>query len=389
MDGSRKPPARRPRALLYGVSTDLMRAPPTLLARAGFAVTLLTSNRRLRRCRNVAHRIEVERRADVAARAVAEARNGYDLVVACDDHVLHDVMLMQVPVADKLRVLPVTSERGLAHIASKIGLSRVLTEAGVTTPAYAVAEERSRLPVAIARLGYPVVVKTDFSMGGSAVVALRSPADLARLRPDFRFPAVVQRLVQGALVDCSAVFHAGELVTFSHATMLALERRGYGPSTVRSYWTRAESDPDLVATMRRFGHALDADGFVNASAIRSAADGQLYIFEADMRPNVWIEYPRFYGSDPAIALARAHGLPLPARPAAPVDRPEFVEMAYLPRLPLLDVLLNRYGCRTQFEDYLRCGIAGELLLRWITSFHPRARARRVVAALQKLLPARA
>lgn len=117
----------------------------------------------------------------------------------------------------------------------------------------------------------------------------------------------------------------------------------------------------LVAALRQLGQALDADGFSNITAMKSHADGQYYFVEADMRPNAWIDFPRHFGNNPAVAIAAAFGLPKVApRPfATPV--PEHMVLAYLPRLKLWEALTNRYNCRLHFDDYWQRGVAYDRL----------------------------
>lgn len=347
----------RPKALVYGRAGDLLVPVPALLTRAGFDVTLVTTVQRFKALKHVA-RCVIVRLSDLVPTVVAELEQGYELVVAGDDVALRMVRDADLPLDVRLRLLPIASERGLEHLASKIGLSRVFAAAGVNTPEFSVVAERHDLAGAIAPLGYPVMLKTDFGMASKAVVRLDSEADLKALRADFEFPALVQRAIDGRVHDCSGFFRAGKpiAVTFSSFT-------GMGLSVVRTYVTRPEQDASFMAELGAIGQALDANGFVSLSAIRSEADGRLYFFEADMRPTVWVEYPKHFGADPALRIAAAFGLPLPAS-RQPSIVPQTMELAFGPRLSWFDVVLNRYNCRGTYDDYLGQGL---LLLTFQTS----------------------
>ncbi|MEO6395086.1 MAG: hypothetical protein ABIO40_04170 [Devosia sp.] len=339
------------RALVYGRNRDLMQAVPTLLSRAGLAVTLLTADRQLRTCRNVSRFIAVERLADIVPRAAEEAASGYDLVVAGDDDTLRAVRLSGLGTEDKLRLLPICSEGGLGHIASKIGLSHALAEADVNTPVFAVAETPDRLPAAIAQIGYPLMLKADYGMAGNQVFAVESEADLEEAEVRLRYPALVQRRMEGELIDCSGFFHQRKPVAISLSTIIKAQNRGRGPSVYRQYVTHPERDAGLIAALQRIGRALDADGFVSLSAIRAKADGRLYFFEADMRPTTWVEHPKYFGADPAISIAAAYDLPPPSGKGAGTSEAETIVLGFLPRVPILDVLRNTANCRAHYENY--------------------------------------
>ncbi len=355
----------RPRALVIARGPDIVVAVPALLDRAGFEVTLVTQRAEMRALRHVARFIRVRRATQVVPRALAELARGYALVVPTDDLVLQAVKGADLPLADKLQLLPIMSERGLGHIASKIGLSQALAAGGVTTPEFRIVGERSGLPAALADLGYPAMVKSDFGGGSKNVVRLDRPADLEALRPNFPFPAIVQRAIDGPTIDNSCFFKNGEPLYITNATTEATTgRNGMGLTRARRYTTRAERDTELVEQLRRLGRALDANGFVSLGAIRSNADGKLYFYEADMRPTVWVEHGKYYGEDPAAAIARGFGLPGVPPPTTRTAWPDEVVLAHGPRLTTVDVLRNRYGWRGNFENYLGRGVLWDRFDRW-------------------------
>jgi hypothetical protein len=341
--------ASKPKAIVFGHSPGLLAPMPTLLSRAGFSVTVITSLSSFKRCRNVERLVILRDQTEVLPRVLEEiAMQDYTLIVPGDDDILLELRKARIPAALKLRMLPVCAERALGHIASKIGLSRALEAGGVPTPPYATAVNRNELPDAIARLGYPVIVKSDFGAGGWKVRRLSGPDDLAGFDPDFVFPAVVQRVIEGELFDYSGFYRNGALVYFTEAKVLGAQRNGWGQSFLRRYTT--QPDAQAASHARRLGQALDIDGFSNVSAIKDA-DGKLWFFEADLRPNAWVEIPKHFGCDPAVRIAEAFGLPPPPEPH-PGPVPDHMDIALGIRMKLTDLIVNRYNWRAYYEDYL-------------------------------------
>ena len=363
------------RALVFGSRWSTIEPVPALLSRAGFEVTLLSSNPRLRRCLHVTRFVFASSQSSLVGQALDELAHGYDLVVPGDDWALRDVRRAPWPVEDKLRLLPVSSPRGIGHIASKIGLSRALTTGGVLTPAFAVAENSCELEAALVSVGLPAMLKADFGAGGLLVVPVARHADIASALDILPFPLLVQRRINGLLVDCSGFFRNGEPVTFSRSVSIESMRRGLGPSVLRRYDTGGGQDQSQRSLLSGVGHALDANGFVSLSAIRSQ-DGRLHFFEADMRPNVWAEYPKYFGGDPAVAIARAYRHTLPPQPAAKTAQPETVMLPYLPRMRTIDILRNRHDCRACYENYAQRHILIDRVVDYFGGFT----LRRIVAA---------
>ncbi len=154
------------------------------------------------------------------------------------------------------------------------------------------------------------------------------------------------------MLDLGGFFREGELVFFSKSTFLKMEAGPFSPSSVRRYDTGARDCSALRQALSTLGEALGIDGFVNVSAVQSDSDGQVYFFEADLRPTVWVEHPRFFGDDPAVAIAAAFGMPRPSDVALPASSDRQIELSYLPRLSPLSIATNRYNCRAHYPNYL-------------------------------------
>jgi hypothetical protein len=246
-------------------------------------------------------------------------------------------------------LLPVCSAHDLMHVGSKFGLSRVFANANILTPDWEIVSSGDELRSAIARIGLPVLLKADTGGGGSGVKDFdQHQSDLSTLT----FPLMVQKKIDGRLLDLSGIFIKGRPAFFSVSEVLRSVPEPYGPSAVRRYFPGKQNEPELLAVMARLGDALGADGFCNISAIQDSSDKRIYFIEADLRPNVWIEYPRYYGEDPALYVRRSfENGNLDSGASGSARQP--VLMGFLPRLSVGEIALNKYNCRSHYQNY--CG----------------------------------
>lgn len=300
---------KRYQALLIGHGEGLMQGVPGLLDRAGFAVDVLTSSlrfttRHARRLRKV-HSPEL-----LVPTALTLDLDSYDLVVVADDPTLREIMTAKVPDAHKLRLLPVCDVEGFGHVGSKVGLSHVLKDAGISTPGFSVIHDETQLDTMVASLSEPVMLKIDQSGGGSGVFLIGpGEPDVKAVVEDLKrrsqvFPLLAQQHIEGDLLDLSSFYQFGELVCTSYSVVDAVVSNAYGPSSVRTYSQLSIVPDEVFQLLRDLGRALSAHGFVNIACIREVTTGKLYIIEADMRPTVWVDYARYLGDDHAVAIRR-------------------------------------------------------------------------------------
>lgn len=363
------------RALVYGLSSEGMETVPPLLARAGFEVTLIGRNAKNASSDHVTKFLLETTSIAIVDTALAEASKGYDLVVACDDEIIRDVKQSALAVADKLCLLPTTSPAGLAHLGSKIALSRRLQEGGVTTPPFAVASQRDTLLRCCEEVGFPLFLKEDVGGGGTGVREVRSVHDVEAHAGLISYPVLVQKKIEGTIIDLSGFFYNNRPVFFCFAETVEALNGGLGPTSVRLYRKGAMRAPHIIRHISRLGEALFAHGFANITAIWTPADKRFYFIEADMRPNVWIEYPKYLGEDPADWLRRCFAQgdylnedvsnPLLLFPDQDAGR---MKMAYLPRLGIWDIVLNKYNCRGHYENYLKKRVLRTKIKRTIREF---------------------
>lgn len=93
----------------------------------------------------------------------------YDWIIVTDDQTLKELLDSDLSLDEKLRVLPVLKQENFSHIYSKIGFSKVLSAAGISTPPFSVARSKDEASRLAHQLGFPVLIKQDSSGGGAGV----------------------------------------------------------------------------------------------------------------------------------------------------------------------------------------------------------------------------
>lgn len=325
-------------ALLIGVGGLLWPLPP-MLAAAGFTVDVATLP-----SAHFRHRVHVrrvirrpDRSAALLAAAELDSRHRYEWIIVGDDETL--IALRDHPAlttAQKVRLAPVTGPEQLAHLGSKVELSRRLSAAGLPTPRFAVAHSAQEASTAAAELGWPVYVKADEGSAGRGVIRCEGPGQVQRAWENLDCAlALVQEGLPGPELDLSAIYVNGDLVHFTTSEM-----RGSVPGRAlaqcKRYRPAAETPPATVAALRSLGRVLGADGFANISAVVDKDDCPRFI-EADLRPTVWAAYGSRVGDDPVARLRAFHdggrwllaeqlGAPVSGSVAAEVDIAFFTRM---------------------------------------------------------------
>ena len=319
---------------------------PELLYRAGFTVDVITCSDLMQHSRFVERVDRVSSQPTLIQLAAERSHDNYDWIIPTEDGLLHAITHSDLPLHDKLSLLPVVSESNFEHLHSKIGLSKLFLEAGIKTPPFRIAANSEEAREAAEELGYPVLLKVDASGGGCGVHECRGDEDL-RLIPDvvWRRPVLLQKKLNGAVLDLSALFLRTELIHFSYSTMDKVVSNRFGPSSLRTYRPLCRVEQLVFDEIRALGKALGADGFCNICCIDADDGSGRWFVEADMRPNVWIDTPHYLGEELAVRIAGAFRkgeklqLPHEALPELLPDR----QIPYFLRLSPLELLLNRYS----------------------------------------------
>ena len=341
--------ATRPwEALVVSDCADLALALPHLLARAGFSVDVIATSGILRSSKFV-RSVQILPSENDLAPAVLEQLSArprpYDWVIAADDFTLKRLGSFPWPAAFRPRHLPQERTGATNHLFSKIGLSRVLLAGGVQTPPFHVATAMGDALQWAKENGYPILLKVDSSCGGSGVHECVSDDDIKQLEPFFAAgPLLVQKKIDGFEMDVSAIYFDHELVHFSYARV-EKAKDGFGPSVVRTYFPLPLVDEKVFDELARLGRTLEAEGFSNISCIEAADGSGRYYFEADLRPTVWIDFPKHFGEDPAERIRAwfSSGTCLSRQSLKKDELCAPVIMPYFLRMKWWEVLTNRYG----------------------------------------------
>jgi hypothetical protein len=324
-------------ALVVGVNDYMIWPLPRLLARAGFAVDSVEVSGVLRHSRFVRHAHRVNHIKNIPAFADDLNRKRprpYDLVVIADDPTL-TAFVEREQQGTQSGLLPVIAGSSHAHLHSKIGLSRRLSECGVQTPRFGVARCRDEAATIAGALGYPVFVKRDAGSGGHGVYKCNDAGAIAALNV-FDQPVLIQKAIAGAEHRVSAAFFDAQLVHFDYADAVR-SLANFGPTIVRTYYPSALVDPAVFGELGALARALGAHGFANISLIDAADGSGRYYFECDMRPNAWADFAPYFGEDPADRIRAwfAERTPLTREAAvatsnrkAPLTIPHFLRLSF-------------------------------------------------------------
>ncbi len=333
------------KALLIGHYAGLMRALPKLFGRAGFEVDVLTTAQDHSMLKPVRQVWLAADAADLLAMAAVRSSDPYDLIVIADDEVLLQIVASDLSDDIKLKLLPVCSAENFKHIGSKVMLSQLLQAEGISTPAFSVAADVGALKSILLQTPYQVMLKNDVSAGGAGVFPYAPGDNLEEvLGKPLVFPLLVQQRIEGDLLDLSGFYQHGALIHFSYSSMTQFVGTALGPSSVRHYAQLATVPAEVFELLRKQGQVLGAHGFVNTTCLRDRESGQHFLIEADMRANTWVDYARYLGDDPAIAIrqyfdsGRTLTNPQPFR----VAYPKQLVVPYVYRLTAKEILTNRY-----------------------------------------------
>ena len=179
---------------------------------------------------------------------------------------------------------------------------RLLADLGLDAPPWAVAERPDDVLAAAAEVGYPLLVRPSYVLGGRAMAVISGPdelqAYLERERPTGRL--LVDRFLEGAteldvdaLADGTSCWvaavmeHVEEAGVHSGDSACVLPPQSVGPGLLRTVEDQA----------RRLAVALGAVGLVNVQF--AVQDGRPYVIEANPRASRTVPF-----------VAKATGVPL-------------------------------------------------------------------------------
>jgi hypothetical protein len=331
-------------ALLVGENVELMIAVPTLLSRAGFVVDVITNCYIFKKHPAIRNFVFVANYDDITRTASEKNKKNYSLIVIGDDNTLSKILNSDLSDEEKLELLPIMTIKNLDHIYSKIGLSRVFQEFGINTPEFRIAKDKSELKKFVESLGYPVLVKIDSSGGGFGVSECSSNGDVEVLLNKLQtYPVLLQKKMQGVELDLSGFYQNSKLIHFSCSRIERVNGK-FGASALRTYVQIAHLKKEIFDELDLLGKALGANGFVNVACIQSDHDQKRYYIEADMRPNAWVDFSKYFGDDPAVQINNFFSTSNTLQHPYPINLayPDKILLPYFSRIKLWELATNRY-----------------------------------------------
>jgi len=231
------------------------------------------------------------------------------LIIFSDDEMVRVLAGSSLTAKEKARILPAGNPEAFDVLGSKVGLADACQRLGIASPRQMVARSLADLPEAIARVGYPCLVKAATGGGGAGITRLRSLGDIhPRDRHEQILDSyVVQEYVHGQEILVDVAFRDGRVAGWLY-TQAVDGTQEFGPSTVRRYQDPPSTDfVESLATLADWGQF---NGLFNCAFIREESSGRHLLIEADPRPNAWHQFgPRFRVDWPRV-LANVGGEPI-------------------------------------------------------------------------------
>ncbi|HSO30289.1 MAG TPA: carbamoyl-phosphate synthase large subunit, partial [Candidatus Sulfomarinibacteraceae bacterium] len=315
------PPVRRPAALVIGsgpvrigqgIEFDYcaVQAADTL-RRAGWSAVMINSNpETVSTDFDASTRLYFEPLDPESVRSVidAETADGQGLLPVLVAYGGQTPLNLAAPLAAGGVELLGSDLEAIDQAEERTRFSALLDRLGIPQPDGGMAHSVEEALTLAERIGYPVIVRPSFVIGGLAIDFCFSPEDLARqlaaatvVDPDR--PVRIDRYLEGIEVDVDAVSDGREVLI--PGLLEHVERAGvhsgdsvgvFPPQTV------SEGDQDLVvATMHRIVLALGARGLVNAQFI--VRDDGVYLIEVNPRASRTVPFVSKVTGVPMVELA--------------------------------------------------------------------------------------
>jgi carbamoyl-phosphate synthase large subunit len=238
----------------------------------------------------------------------AETPDGEELIQAVVAYGGQTPLNLAAPLAGGGVPLLGSSLEAIDQAEERTRFSALLDRLGIPQPEGGMAHSMEEALTLAERIGYPVIVRPSFVIGGLAIDFCYSPSDLARqlaaatvVDPDR--PVRIDRYLEGVEVDVDAVSD-GERVLIP-GLLEHVERAGvHSGDSVGMFPPQTVSDGDqalIVATMERIVLALGVHGLVNAQFI--VRDDGVYLIEVNPRASRTVPFLSKVTGVPMVELA--------------------------------------------------------------------------------------
>jgi carbamoyl-phosphate synthase large subunit len=156
----------------------------------------------------------------------------------------------------------------------------LLDHLGVRCPEWGIARDTAEARTIAERIGFPVLIRPSYVLGGRAMRVCYSPDDLGRIER----PVLIDRFLESAIeIDVDAVSDGDE--TYVGAVMQHVEEAGVhsGDSAcvLPAPSLTPDEDAEIRGVVRTLARALGVVGLINVQL--ALADGELYVLEANPR----------------------------------------------------------------------------------------------------------
>ncbi len=310
------PPVERPAALVIGsgpvrigqgIEFDYcaVQAADTL-RRNGWQAVMINSNpETVSTDFDASSRLYFEPLDPESVRSVIDAEGGIPAVVAFGGQT---PLNLAAPLAAAGIELLGSDLEAIDQAEERVRFSALLDRLGIPQPDGGMAHSIEEALTLAERIGYPVIVRPSFVIGGLAIDFCYSPEDLARqlaaatvVDPDR--PVRIDRYLEGVEVDVDAISD-GERVLIP-GLLEHVERAGvHSGDSVGVFPPQFVGEGDqalIVATMERIVLALGAKGLVNAQFI--VRDDGVYLIEVNPRASRTVPFMSKVTGVPMVELA--------------------------------------------------------------------------------------
>jgi carbamoyl-phosphate synthase large subunit len=165
----------------------------------------------------------------------------------------------------------------------------LLADLHVLQPAGAVARSLEEARAAARSIGYPVLVRPSYVLGGRAMEIVYEDGSLERYMSSAvnvspRHPVLIDSFLEGAVeVDCDAIFDGTDLYVggvLEHIEEAGIHS-GDSACVIPALTLGASQVQQVVSATERIAHALDVRGLINVQC--AIKDAKVFVLEANPR----------------------------------------------------------------------------------------------------------